>query len=119
MMEWEGLVLALLLITALVVQFVRALKQRKVEPTEKESDGDVNTVRYESKRIPVRKAQGPGEQPGSARRIRNALAARRSRTSHIDVDTRSMRRGIVLMTILDPCRGVNPYVFRGEVKKRG
>jgi hypothetical protein len=112
MMEWGELALAVLLITALVAQFVRVWKQGGFEPREEEADRGVNTLLQESTRIPVREPGGPTEQPGLAQPATDAFTTRRPRTSHIDVNTRSMRRGIILMTILEPCRGVNPFVFR-------
>ena len=112
MMSWGTLAFTVLLITALVAQLARVWKQRGFESREEEADRKVNTFLQESQRIPVREPGVPSEQPGLARPTTEAFTAIRLRTSHIDVDTRSMRRGIILMTILEPCRGVNPFVFR-------
>ena len=112
MMEWGELALAMFLITALVAQLVRVWKQRGFEPREEEADREVSALIQESKRIPVREPGGPTEQPAPARLATDAFTIRRPRPSHIDVNTGSMRRGIILMTILEPCRGVNPSVFR-------
>jgi len=111
MMSWGELTFAVLLLAAMAAQLVRVWKQREFEPREEEADREVSILQ-ESKRIPVREPGGPSEQPGLARPATDAFTTRRPRTSHIDVNTRSMRRGVILMTILEPCRGVNPFVFR-------
>lgn len=113
MMNWGELALAVLLITALVAQLVRVWKQRGFEQKEERADREVSTSFQARKPIPIREPRGPSEQPGPARPVTEAFTARHPRISHIDVNTRSMRRGIILMTILEPCRGVNPFVFRG------
>ncbi len=115
MMEWGELVLAVLLITALVAQLVRVWKQGGFEPREEESDREVSTILQESTRIPVREPGGPTEQPGLARPATEAFTARRPHISRMfcnEANPQTMRRGIILMTILEPCRGVNPLVFR-------
>lgn len=112
MMNWGELALAVLLITALVAPLVRVWKQRGFEQKEEEADREVITRLQESKRIPVHKPRDPSEQPDLARPGMEAFSARHPRTVRIDANARSMRRGIILMTILEPCRGVNPFVFR-------
>jgi len=116
MTTWGELALAVLLITALVAQLARVWKQRGFEPKEEEVDREVSTFFQESRRIPLREPRGLSEQPGLAGPATDAFTARRphiSRAFPMDVNTRTMRRGIILMTILEPCRGVNPFVFRG------
>jgi len=112
MMSWGELAFVVFLITALVAQLVRVWKQRGFEPKEEEADREVITLLQESKPIPVREPRGPSEQPGLARPVTEAYTARRLRILYMDANTRTMRRGIILMTILEPCRGVNPFVFR-------
>lgn len=112
-MSGGELALAVLLIAALSAQLVRVWKQRGFEPKEEEADREVNILLQESKRIPSREPRGPSEQPGLARPAMEVFTARRPRTLRIDANARTMRRGIILMTILEPCRGVNPFVFRG------
>ncbi|MDH4088116.1 MAG: hypothetical protein OEV71_10630 [Nitrospira sp.] len=113
MMSGEELVLAVLLIMAVVAQFVRVWKQRGFEPKEEEADRVVNILLQESKRIPVREPGGLTQQPGLARPATEAFSARRPPTFRIDANARTMRHGIILMTILGPCRGVNPFEFHG------
>ncbi len=116
MMEWGELALAVLLITALVAQLVRAWKQRGFEPRKEEAGREVSILLQESKQISVRELRVPSEQPGLPRPATDVFTARRPRISRafrMDVNTCTMRRGIILMTILEPCRGVNPFVFRG------
>ena len=112
-MTWEQLVIPVLLVLALVAQLMRVWKQRGFEQKEEEADREVITRIQDSKRIPVREPRGSSEQPDLTRPATEALTTRRLRTSHIDLNTRSMRRGIIFMTILEPCRGVNPFEFRG------
>jgi hypothetical protein len=115
-MTWEQLVVPVFLVLALVAQLMRVWKQRGLEQKEEEVDRKVVTRLQESKRTPVREPRGPSEQPGLARRATEAFTARHphiSRTFRMDANTRTMRRGIILMTILEPCRGVNPFEFRG------
>lgn len=112
-MSGGELALAVLLIAAMVAQLARVWKQRGFEPKEEEADREVNILLRESKRIPLREPRGPSEQPGLARPAMEAFTTRRPRTLRIDAKARTMRRGIILMTILEPCRGVNPFVFRG------
>ncbi len=113
MMIWGELALAVLLITALVVQLVHVWKQREFEPKKEEADGEVIPLLQERTPIPLREPRGPREQPGPSRPTTETFAARRHRIPHMDTNTRTMRRGIILMTILEPCRGINPFVFRG------
>jgi hypothetical protein len=79
-------------------------------------DKEVNTLLRENKQIPVRELRAPREHPGAPRPAMNTFAARRPRASHTEVNVRSLQRGIVLMTILEPCRGINPFVFQGVAK---
>lgn len=112
MMEWGALALAMLLITALVAQLVRVWKQGGFEPKKEEAvlEGDIPSQKR--KRVPIQEPRGRKEGSGQARPARDAFTARRPPTFRIDTHARNMRRGIVLMTILEPCRGVNPFVFR-------
>ncbi|MDH5740561.1 MAG: hypothetical protein OEY77_09580, partial [Nitrospira sp.] len=112
-MTWEQLVVPVLLVLALVAQLMRVWKQRGFEQKEEEADREVITRLQESKRTPVREPHGSSEQPDLTRPATEALTTRCLRTSHIDLNTRSMRRGIIMMTILEPCRGVNPFEFHG------
>jgi hypothetical protein len=112
-MTWEHLVIPVLLLLAMLAQRMRVWKQRGFEQKEEEVDREAITRLQESQRIPVRKPRGSSEQSDLARPATEAFTTRRLRTSHIDLNTRSMRRGIILMTILEPCRGVNPFEFRG------
>ncbi len=115
MMSWGTLAFTVLLITALVAQLARVWKQRGFESREEEADRKVNTLLQESQRIPVREPGVPSEQPSQARPATEVFTARRphiSRMFRMEANPHTMRRGIILMTILEPCRGVNPFVFR-------
>ena len=115
-MTWEQLVVPVLLVLALVAQLMRVWKQRGFEQKEEEADREVITRIQDSKRIPVREPRGSSEQPDLTRPATEALTTRRphiSRMFRMEANPHTMRRGIILMAILEPCRGVNPFVFRG------
>ncbi|NGZ97209.1 MAG: hypothetical protein CV089_14005 [Nitrospira sp. WS110] len=111
-MEWGELALGVLLITALVAQLVRVWTQREFEPKKEEAVLEVDIPSQKSKRVPIQEPRGRNERSGQARPARDAFTARRLPTFRIDTHARNMRRGVILMTILEPCRGVNPFVFR-------
>lgn len=114
-MTWEQLVVPVLLVLALVAQLMRVWKQRGFEQKEEEAEADreVITRLQGSKRTPLRKPRDPSEQPDLARPGMEAFSTRHPHRVRIDANARSMRRGIIFMTILEPCRGVNPFEFRG------
>jgi hypothetical protein len=113
MMSRGELALAAVLIVAMVAQLVRVWKQRGFESKKEETVLGVDIPFQKSKRIPIQEPRGQSERPGLARPARDAFTARRPPTFRIDANARSMRHGIILMTILEPCRGVNPFEFRG------
>jgi len=67
-----------------------------------------------SKRIPIQEPRGQSEEPGLARPARDAFTAKQPPAFRIDANARTMRRGIILMTILEPCRGAKPFMWQEE-----
>ncbi|CAE6740424.1 hypothetical protein [Nitrospira defluvii] len=103
----EQWVIAMLLVLALLVEFIRRLKG-----TVEEAHGDeaevVSIPVAMKKRIPIRALRGPIELPRVVRPAMEADPAARRERPRITANARAMRRGIVFMAVLGPCRGLEP-----------
>lgn len=107
-MTWEQLVIAVLLILALMVQLMRVLKGTVEEEQGDEAEG-ASIPMAMKRRVPIRESRGPSEESLVARPAMEEFPATRRRWPRIAADAWDMRRGIVLMTVLGPCRGLEPY----------
>ena len=107
-MTWEQLVIAVLLILALMVQLMRVLKGT-VEDEQADEAEAVSMPVAIKRRAPIRESCGPSDEPRVARSAMEEFPATRCRRPRVAADARGMRRGIMLMAVLGPCRGLKPY----------
>ena len=101
----------LVLVAAVLVQLVRVLK-RTFEDKQEEEGQSASIPLPDIKRVRRRESRGPSEQQGVTRPVMEAFPATRRPSRRIEASAPNMRQGIILMTILEPCRGCNPFVFR-------
>ncbi|HEU4505720.1 MAG TPA: hypothetical protein VFR79_12860 [Nitrospira sp.] len=106
-MTWEQLVVPVLVVLALLVQLMRMLKGT-VEETQGEEVEATSIPVAMKRRVPVRKSRGLRETPRTERPAMEAFPAARRRQLLIAATAPDMRRGIILMTVLGPCRGLEP-----------
>lgn len=115
-MTWEQLVIPVLVVLALLAQRLRRRKE-----TVEESQGDeAETARVPvatNKRVPIRELPGPSEAPRIVRPATDARSAVRRWQPRVAATAQAMRRGIVLMAVLGPCRGLEPRSGRGELER--
>lgn len=109
-MTWEQLVVPLLLAFALLVQFMRLLKGR-VEEQEGEAAEAAGIPESMKRRVSIRESRGPGVQKLAALPAKKELPAVRRRRLRVVANVKDARRGIVLMTILGPCRASDATMF--------
>jgi len=112
-MTWEQLVIPVLLVLALLVQLMRMLKGTVEEAQGDETEATGIPVAMK-RRVPIRELRGPSEAPRVVRPAMEAVPATRRGRAHITANARAMRRGIVLMAVLGPCRGVERSAPPGE-----
>lgn len=107
-MTWEQLVVPVLLVLALLVRRLRMRKR-----TDEEAQGDegepASVPVAMNTRVPIRESRRPSETPHRVRLATEASPAARRWQPRVAVSSRDMRRGIVLMAVLGPCRGLEPW----------
>ena len=106
-MTWEPLVIPVLLVLALLVQLLRAIKGTVEEAQGGEPEAIASPVAI-TKEAPIRESRGPGAEPHNKRPAMERFPTVRRRRPRIAADVQAMRRGIVLMAVLGPCRGLEP-----------
>lgn len=115
-MTWEQLVLPVLLVLVLLV---RRLRMRK--GTDEEAQGDevepASVPVAMDTRVPIREPRRLGEVPRRVRLATDPSPAGRRWQPRVAVNLRDMRRGIVLMAVLGPCRGREAWSARGELDR--
>jgi hypothetical protein len=112
-MTWEQLVIPLLLVLALLAQRMRMRKG-----TEEEAQGnetEMASVPVATKqRVFIRESRRPSEAPRIVRPATDASPVARRWQPRVSATARDMRRGIVLMAVLGPCRGLERSASLGE-----
>lgn len=107
-MTWEQLVIPVLLVLALLAQRMR-MRKRTVEAAQGEEVEATSVPAVMKKRVPIRESRGSSEAPRIVRPAAGARHAARRWQPQVKATARDMRRGIVLMAVLGPCRGREPY----------
>ena len=115
-MTWEQLVIPVLLVLALVAQRMRMRKGTVEEAQGDEAEATSVPVAMK-KRVPIRESRGPSEAPRIVRPATDAGPAARRWQPQVVATARDMRRGIVLMAVLGPCRGLEPCSVRRELDR--
>ncbi|MBK9305713.1 MAG: hypothetical protein IPM58_01150 [Nitrospira sp.] len=115
-MTWEQLVLPVLLVLALLV---RRLRMRKGTDEEAQGDGvePASVPVAMDTRVPIRGSRRLSEAPRVVRLATDASPAARRWQPRVTATARDMRRGIVLMAVLGPCRGREPCPVSGELDR--
>jgi len=106
-MTWEQLVIPVLLVLALLVQVMRMLKGT-IEEAQGDETRATGIPAAMKRRVPIRDLRGPREAPRVERPAVEAFPTVLRQRPRIAADARAMRRGIVLMAVLGPCRGLEP-----------
>lgn len=106
-MTWEQLVIPVLLVLTLLVQLMRMLKGTVEEAQGDEAETASVPVAMK-RRVPIRELRGPSEAPRVVRPAMEAVPATRRGRARITANSRAMRRGIMLMAVLGPCRALEP-----------
>jgi len=113
-MTWEQLVLPVLLVLALLVRRLRMRKR-----TDEEAQGDevepASVPVAMNTRVPIRESRRPSEAPRIVRSATDPSPAARRWQPQVAANPQDMRRGIVLMAVLGPCRGREPWSVSGEL----
>ena len=115
-MTWEQLVVPVLLVLALVAQLMR-MRKGTVEETQGDEAEAANVPVAMKKRVPIRELRRPSEAPRLVRSATGTRPAVRRWQPQVAATARDMRRGIVLMAVLGPCRGLEPYSVGGELDR--
>lgn len=115
-MTWEQLVLPVLLVLALLVRRLRMRKR-----TDEKAQGDevepASVPVAMNMRVPIRESRRPSEAPRIVRSATDPSPAGRRWQPRVAANPRDMRRGIVLMAVLGPCRGREAWSVRGELDR--
>lgn len=106
-MTWEQLVVPVLLVLALLVQRMRMRKETLEEARGNEAETASVPVATK-RRVPIRESRRPSEAPRIVRPATDTCPAARRRQPQVTATALDMRRGIVLMAVLGPCRGLEP-----------
>ena len=112
-MTWEQLVIPVLLVLALLAQRMR-MRKRAVEEAQGDEAEAASVPVALKKRVPIRESRRPSEAPRIVRPATDAAPAARRRQPQVAATARDMRRAIVLMAVLGPCRGVERSALPGE-----
>lgn len=113
-MTWEQLVIPVLLVLALLVQLMRMLQGTVGEAQGDETEAAGIPVAI-TRAVPIRELRGPSEAPRVVRPAVEAVpATRRGRPCLRLSSIQEARRGIVLMAVLGPCRGLERSTPPGE-----
>jgi len=112
-MTGEQLVVVVLVFLALLVQLVRALKGTVEE--EQSDEAEATSIPVTIKRTAsLRESRRPTEEPRIVRPAMETFPTVRRRQPRIVAQAWAMRRGIVLMAVLGPCRGLERSTPPGE-----
>jgi hypothetical protein len=115
-MTWEQLVIPVLLVLALLVQRMR-MRNGAVEEAQGNEPKMASVPVATTKRVPIRESRRPSEALRVVRSPTDASPATRRRQPQVVATARDMRRGIVLMAVVGPCRGLQPSSVSCEVDK--
>ena len=115
-MTWEQLVIPVLLVLALLVQRMR-MRNGTVEEAQGDEAETASVPVAMKKRVPIRGSRRPSEAPRIVRPATDASPAARRWQPRVTATARDMRRGIVLMAVLGPCRGREPCSVSGELDR--
>lgn len=115
-MTWEQLVIPVLLVLALLAQRMR-MRNGTVEEAEGNEPKMASVPVATKKRVPIRESRRPREAPRVVRSATDASPAARRWQPQVVATARDMRRGIVLMAVLGPCRGFQPCSVSGELDR--
>ncbi len=117
-MTWEQLVVPVLLVLALLVRRLR-MRKRTDEGAQGDEVEPASVPVAMNTRVPIRESRRPSETPHRVRSATDpspAPAARRWEPQ-VAANPQDMRRGIVLMAVLGPCRGLEPWSVSGELDR--
>ena len=113
-MTWEQLVVPVLLVVAMLVQLMRVLKGT-VEEAQGDETEAASIPMATKRRVPILESGGPSDEPLVARPAMDAFPATRRRRPRVRLShMQEARRGIVLMAVLGPCRGLERSAPPGE-----
>jgi hypothetical protein len=112
-MTWEQLVIPVLLLLVLLVQRLR-MRKGTVEEAQGDEAKATRVPVAMKKQVPVRDSRKPSEAPRIVQPATGASPAAPRWQPRVSATARYMRRGIVLMTVLGPCRGLERSVQPGE-----
>jgi len=115
-MTWEQLVIPVLLVLALLAQRMR-MKKGALEEAQGNEPKMASVPAVMKKRVPIRESRRPSEVPRVVRSATDASPAARRWQPQVVATARDMRRGIVLMAVLGPCRGLQPCSDSGELDR--
>ena len=115
-MTWEQLVIPVLLVLALLAHRMR-MRKGIVEEVQGDEAKAASVPVTMKKRVPIRESRRPGEAPRIVRSATGASPAARRWQPQVAATARDMRRGIVLMAVLGPCRGLQPCSVSGELDR--
>jgi hypothetical protein len=119
-MSWENLFFLLVVAFVVLANVILPwLRRRLAAGMPEEIEPEVPEATRRAKAAPPRPASAPGRFPASERLREGPMraplpavgppAAKRPQARWPVGSLRDARRGIVLMTLLGPCRGVEPY----------
>jgi len=115
-MTWEQLVIPVLLVLALLAQRMR-MRNGAVEEAQGNEPKIASVPVATKKRVPIRESRRPREAPRVVRSATDSSPAARRWQPQVVATARDMRRGIVLMAVLGPCRGLQPCSVSGELDR--
>jgi hypothetical protein len=115
-MTWEQLVIPVLLVLALLAQRMR-MRNGSVEEAQGNEPKMTSVPVATKQRVPIRESRRPREAPRVVRSATDASPAARRWQPQVVATARDMRRGIVLMAVLGPCRGLQPCSVSGELDR--
>lgn len=105
-----------LLVLAWLVQRMR-MRQRSVEEAQGNESEMASVPVATKKRVPIRGSRRPSEASRIVRPTTDASPAARRWQPRVTATARDMRRGIVLMAVIGPCRGFQPCSVSGELDR--
>jgi hypothetical protein len=115
-MTWEQLVIPVLLVLALLVHRMR-MRKGTVEEAQGDEVEAASVPVAMKKRVPIRESRRPSEAPRIVRPTTDARPAARRWQPQVAATAQDMRRGIVLMAVLGPCRGLKPCSVSYELDR--
>jgi hypothetical protein len=115
-MTWEQLVIPVLLVLAWVVQRMR-MRKGTVEEAQSDEPEMASVPVAMKQRVPILISRRPSESPHIVRSATDASPAARRWKPQVAATARAMRRGIVLMAVLGPCRGLKPCSVSYELDR--